>query len=370
MEKIIIMATLLSMQALAAQTFNVYFGTYTQTGPSEGIYHATLDAETGKLSAPDLACKTSKPSFIAIHPNGKYIYSVTEGNPGKLSAFAINPETKKLKLINQSISGGKGPCHVSVSDDGKTLLAANYGSGSISSTPINEDGSLGKTATIIQHKGSSINQRRQKGPHAHSINLSPDNRFAYVADLGMDKIMIYKLDPKTSKLTKNDPPCFKTKPGAGPRHFTFHPNKRFAYLINELDNTIAALSYNSKDGKLTEIQTISTLPEDYKGETNTAEVKVHPNGKFLYGSNRGHDSIAIYKIDTESGKLTLIGFQSTDIKNPRHFNIDPSGKYCIVGNQDTNNILLFKVDQKTGLLIPTETSFSIGQPICVKFLPL
>ena len=355
------------MQVLTAQTFDVYFGTYTNESPSEGIYHSTLDVKTGKLSAPGLACKTSKPSFLVIHPDGKHIYAVTEGNPGQINAFAIDPDTKSLKLINKSLSGGKGPCHVSVSKDGRTLLSANYGSGSLASIPINADGSLGEPATIVQHRGSSINKRREKDPHAHSINLSPDNCFAYVADLGIDKIMIYKLDSKTSRLTPNDPACFKAKAGAGPRHFTFHPNAEFAYLINELDNTIVALRYNKKTGGLTEIQTVSTLPVGYTGETKTAEVKVHPNGRFLYGSNRGHDSIVMYKIEPESGKLTLVGFQSAGITNPRHFNIDPSGKFCIVGNQDSNNILLFEVDPKTGLLIPTETSFSIGKPICVKF---
>ena len=362
------MTTLLSMQTLAAQTFDVYFGTYTDKSPSEGIYHSILDAGTGELSAPELVCKTSKPSFIAIHPDGEKIYAVTEGDPGKIKAFAIDPKTKKLKLINSALSGGKGPCYVSVSKSGKTLLSANYRSGSLASLSINPDGSLEEPTTVIQHSGSGINKQRQKGPHAHSINLSPDNRFAYVADLGIDKIMIYKLDSATSELSQNNPPFFKAKPGAGPRHFTFHPNGKFAYLINELDNTIVALSYNSENGGLTEIQAVSTLPEEYTGETKTAEVKVHPNGKFLYGSNRGHDSIVTYRINSESGKLTLAGFQNTGIKNPRHFNIDPSGTFCIVGNQDTNNILLFKVDIKTGLLIPTATNFSIGKPICVKFM--
>jgi 6-phosphogluconolactonase len=293
---------------------------------------------------------------------------VTEGDPGKISALKIDPKSKKLTLINQSESGGKGPCHVSISDNGKTLLTANYVSGSVASIQINNDGSLGATATIIQHEGKGLDKQRQKGPHAHSFNLSPDNQFAYAADLGIDKIMIYKLNSKNSVLTPNDPPCFSATPGAGPRHFTFHPNGKFAYFINELDNTIVALSFNKSNGALTEIQTIATLPSDFKGKSFTAEVKIHPNGKFLYGSNRGHDSIVIYKINEKTGKLTLVGFQNEGIDEPRHFNIDPSGKYCIVGNQDTNSVLLFKVDEKNGKLIPTNVSYPVGKPICVKFL--
>lgn len=368
MEKIIFMATLMSIQVLDAQTFDVYFGTYTNNKLSEGIYHATLNVKTGKLSAPALAVKTANPSFLAIHPNKKFLYSVTEGNPGMVSSFYINSETNKLKLINQALSGGKGPCHVMVSKDGKTLLSANYSSGSLASTPINTDGSLGKPVCIIQHEGKGINIERQEGPHVHSINLSPDNRFAYVADLGIDKVMIYQLDSRTCKLNKNEPGCFQTRLGAGPRHFTFHPNKKIAYLINELDNTILTLAFNPENGELTETQSISTLPEGFNEYSKTAEIKVHPNGKFLYGSNRGHDSIVIYKLAPENCKLTLVGFQNGGIKNPRHFNVDPSGKYCIVANQDLNNILLFEIDQETGLLNPTSTKITIGQPVCIKFL--
>lgn len=350
--------------------YDVYFGTYTRESQADGIYHSTFDSDTGELSNPELACITPNPSFIAIHPDGKYIYSVTEGDPGKVSAFEIEPETKKLKFINHSFSGGIGPCYVSVSKDGKTLLSANYRSGSLASIPINDDGSLGEPASVIQHKGSSINEKRQQGPHAHSINPSPDNRFAYVADLGIDKIMIYKLNPQNSKLTENDPTFFQAKPSAGPRHFTFHPNGEFACLINELDNTIVILDYNPITGALVEVQTISTLPEDFNGETYTAEVAIHPNGKFLYGSNRGHDSIAVFKIAPTSGKLTLIGFQQKDICNPRHFSIDPTGKYCLVGNQDTDSVVLFAIDQKDGTLNPTDKKITVGMPVCIQFLKL
>ncbi len=364
----IIMLTLLSLQMLNAQVYDVYFGTYTRKSSSEGIYHSLFDSKTGKLSAPELAVKTSNPSFIAIHPGGKYLYAVTEGNPGKISAFAIDAESRKLKLLNQSSSGGKGPCHVSITKNGKTLLAANYSSGSIVSIPVNDDGSLKAPASIVQHKGSGVVKKRQSGPHAHSINPSPDQRFVYAADLGIDKIMIYRLNPETSELVKNSPSSFIVQPGAGPRHFTFHPNGRFVYIINELDNSLIALTYNSENGELSKIQVISTLPEEFKGISYPAEVSVHPNGKFVYGSNRGHDSIACYKVAPESGRLTLSGFQKEGIKNPRHFNIDPTGKCCLVANQDSDSVTVYEIDREHGILKAPRQTVSIGKPVCIKFL--
>lgn len=364
----IIMLTLLSLQTLNAQVYDVYFGTYTKKSSSEGIYHSQFDTRTGKLSAPELAAKISNPSFIVIHPNGKYLYSVTEGNPGKIAAFAIDPASKKLKLLNKSSSGGKGPCHLSMTKDGKILLTANYGSGSLASILINADGSLKAPAGIIQHTGSSIVKRRQSSPHAHSANPSPDQHFVYAADLGIDKIMIYRLNPETAELAQNEPSSFALKPGAGPRHFTFHPNGRFAYVINELDNTLVALAYDSKTGGLTEIQSISTLPGGFKGTSYPAEVRVHPNGRFLYGSNRGYDSIVCYKVDPDSGRLTLTGFQNEGIKNPRHFNIDPKGEFCLVANQDSNSVSVFAIDRKNGMLKALSQTVSIGKPVCIKFL--
>jgi len=366
MGKFIIMLALLSMQTLNAQTYDVYFGTYTRKSSSDGIYHAKFDTKTGKLSKPELAVKTSDPNFIAIHPNAKYLYSVTDSS--RVSAFEINPKSKKLKLLNSSSSGGKGPCHVSIANKAKTLLVANYGSGSLASIPINNDGSLKDPASIIQHKGSGFCKRRQTSPHAHSINPSPDQNFVYAVDLGTDKIMIYRLNPENSKLTENTPASFALQAGAGPRHFTFHPNGKFAYVINELDNTLNALEYNPKTGALTEIQNISTLPEGFKGTSYTAEVKVHPNGKFLYGSNRGYDSIVVYKIDKNNGKLTLVGFQKEGIDNPRHFNIDPSGKFCLVANQDSNDVVVFAIDPKSGMLKAPHQTIAIGKPVCIKFL--
>jgi 6-phosphogluconolactonase len=368
MEKTIMITSLIAMQTLAAQPADVYFGTYNKEGFPKGIYHAVFDLKTGSLSSPQIAGEASNPTFLEIHPNSKFLYSVTERDPGAVSAFAIDPETKKLRFVNSSKSCGKGPCHLSLSNDGRLLLVANYGSGGVASIPINNDGSLSEPASFIQHTGSSINPQRQKEPHAHSINFSPDNRFAYVADLGIDRIMVYKIDSDSGKLLPNDPPEIKIKPGAGPRHFTFSPNGKFAYLINELDETIIAFAYDPENGNLSEFQTISTLPEDFKGASYCAEVRVHPNGKFLYGSNRGHDSIVTYKIDADKGTLTLLGFQNSGIKNPRNFNIDPTGRFCIVANQDADTVQVFRINQETGLLEPTDQVIKIGKPVCVRFV--
>ncbi|MCX6985519.1 MAG: lactonase family protein [Lentisphaerae bacterium] len=360
--------SLRATQTLTAQPVDVYFGTYNKAGFPEGIFHAVFDLKTGRLSIPELAAAASDPTFIEIHPNSKFIYSVTERNPGAVSAFAIEPETKKLILINSSKSCGKAPCHLCVSNDGRTLLVANYTSGSVASIPINKDGSLSEPASSIQHTGSGADPKRQEGPHAHSINLSPDNRFAYAADLGLDKIMVYRLDSGSGRLLPNVPPEIKIKPGAGPRHFSFGPNGKFSYLINELDETIVAFAYDPKTGNLSEIQTISTLPESFAGISYCAEVRVHPNGKFLYGSNRGHDSIVTYEINPEKGTLTLLGFQNSGIKNPRNFNIDPTGRFCIVANQDSDTVIVFRINQETGLLESTDQVIKIPKPVCVRFV--
>jgi 6-phosphogluconolactonase len=253
---------------------------------------------------------------------------------------------------------------------GKNVLVANYGSGSASVIPIQSNGALAEPAGFVQHQGSSANPRRQKGPHAHSINVSPDNRFAFVADLGVDKIMIYKLDIEKGTIKKNNPPFAKLKPGAGPRHFTFHPNGKYAYVINELDCTITAFNYEPNSGALSDIQTITTLPNYFDGKNTCAEVRVHPTGRFLYGSNRGHDSIAVYRINQNNGTLTFVEHETADIKTPRNFNIDPAGKFCIVANQAGDSVVVFRINQKTGELGPTEHKISIARPVCVRFLRL
>ena len=366
--------------AKAAPTkFRVYIGTYTGKtaagNESKGIYASELDLASGKLGEPVLVAETKSPSFLALHPDGKHLYAVGEiadfggKNVGAVSAFAIvDAKTGQLKLLNQASSGGPGPCHLVVDKAGKLVLVANYGGGSCCAVAIKEDGSLGEQTGFVQHEGKSVDAGRQKEPHAHSINVSPDNRFAFCADLGLDKVLIYKLDG--GKLTPNDPAAGMTAPGSGPRHFAFHPSGKYAYVINEMGNTVTAFAYNADQGSLTEIQSIGTLPSDFKGASYTAEVVVHPSGKFLYGSNRRQDSIAIFTVDVKSGKLTAAGHQGDGIKEPRNFNIDPTGKYCLVCNQNGDSILVFAIDQTTGALKPTGGKVVIGAPVCVKFLAL
>jgi 6-phosphogluconolactonase len=374
------LAVVLSLFALtatlsAADTgrYRVYIGTYTGKD-SKGIYRFDFDPATGKVDNLDLAAEVSNPSFLAIHPTKKYLYAIGEVNNfkgakgGVVSAFAIDAKTGDLKLLNQQSTVGTGPCHLNVDATGKTVVVANYGGGSVASFPIDPaTGKLGEAASFIQHKGSSINKGNQEAPHAHSANISSDNKFAIIADLGVDKLFIYKIDPEKGTLATSDPAFVTVKPGSGPRHFTFHPSGKYAYVINEIALTVTAFEY--ADGKFTEIQTISTVPEKKKG-FSTAEVVVHPSGKFLYGSNRGHNSIAIFAIDPDTGKLTAKGVQGAGIKTPRNFAIGPMGKYLFVANQDGESVILFKIDQETGALEPTETSLKIGHPVCVRFVPI
>jgi len=352
-----------------------YFGTYTNNGKSKGIYCYKLDLASGKLTSVGVTEGIKNPSFVSIHPSGNYLYAVSEvsdadGKPGgAVSAFALDRKTGALKPLNHQSSEGAGPCHVAVDKTGKVAIVANYGSGSIASLPIKSDGSLEKAATAIQHEGSSVVPSRQAGPHAHSINVSADNRFAIAADLGLDKLLIYKLDPAKGTLAANDPAFAKTPAGGGPRHFAFHPNGRFAYNCNEISSSVTAHAYDAAKGTLTEIQTISTLPEETKGNS-TAEIQVHPSGKFLYCSNRGHDSLAIFTIDEKTGKLTAAGHQKTLGRTPRNFGIDPTGRYVIACNQATDNVAVFRVDEGSGKLSQVGEPISVPTPVCVKFLAI
>lgn len=358
-----------------ADKYRVYIGTYTGKN-SKGIYLFEMDPKTGELTSKGLAGETANPSFLAIAPNHKFLYAAGEidnfngKKTGAVDAFAIDAATGKLTLLNQQSSGGTGPCHLVVDKLGKNVLVANYGGGSVESLPINDDGKLGEPVSVIQHKGSGTDPARQKEPHAHSINLDPANKYAFAADLGLDKVFVYPFDAAKGTLTADKVAPGTVAAGSGPRHFAFHPSGKTAYVINEMAMTVTAFKYDPEKGELKEIQTISTLPKGTMGkDLSTAEVVVHPSGKFLYGSNRGHNSIAVFSID-EEGKLTAVGHQDKGIKTPRNFAIDPSGSFLIVANQDGGSILVFKIDPKTGELTPTEFKGEVASPVCVRFVPV
>jgi 6-phosphogluconolactonase len=358
----------------AAQTeFLVYVGTY--TGPkSKGIYAYRFDAATGGLVSLGLAAETVNPSFLAIHPSRRFVYAANEiGNyqgqkSGAVSAFARDGRTGKLTFLNEVASRGADPCHLVVDKTGKNLLVANYSGGNVAVFRVLDDGRLGEASAFVQHVGSSVNPERQRGPHAHSINLSPDNRFAIAADLGLDELLVYRFDPTKGSLTANTPAFAKVNPGAGPRHFAFHPSGKFAYVISEMQSTVTAFAYDAARGVLRELQTISTLPKDFAGENYTAEVQVHPSGKFLYGSNRGHDSIAVFAIDAAKGTLTFIERVPTQGKWPRNFGIDPTGAYLLAANEKSDNVVVFRIDPQTGRLTSTGQVLAVGSPVCVKFV--
>jgi 6-phosphogluconolactonase len=350
---------------------DVYVGTYTR-GASEGIYRFRLDPATGALSSAGSVARVDQPSFLALHPRRALLFSVNELGEfagqkcGGVSAFAIDESTGELSLLNQQPSGGTGPCYVSVDATGRFVLVANYGGGSVALLPIGEDGRLGEASDFIQHTGSSVNPNRQQEPHAHSIIPSPDNRFAFAADLGLDKVMIYQLDLAAGRLRPNDPPWAQVHAGAGPRHFAFHPNGRYAYLINEIDSTFTAFAYDPTRGALTELHTVPTLPAGFEGRSSCADVHVHPSGKFLYGSNRGHDSIVIYAIDEATGRLTYVGHEPTQGKTPRGFTIDPTGTYLLAANQNTDTIVTFRIDPSTGQLTATGHVAQVPTPVCLR----
>jgi 6-phosphogluconolactonase len=346
----------------------VYFGTYTGA-KSQGIYISRFDPATGGLSAPELAASTRNPSFLAVHPGGHYLYAVNEADDaGTVSAFALDAKTGKLTPLNRQACGGSGACHLAVDVTGRCLLVANYNSGSIAALPIHADGSLGEATTTIQHTGSSVNPTRQTGPHAHFICPSPDNRFALNCDLGLDKVFVYRLDAGAAKLSPGDPPFATIAPGSGPRHLTFSPDGKFVYVINEMSGTINVFNYNAVNAALTEVQTISTLPGDFSGKNTAAEIAMHPSGKYLYSSNRGDDSIAVFAVDRKSGELTLVEHQSTQGRTPRHFVIDPTGYWLLAENQASDSVVVFALDPDTGRLKPTGQTLAIGAPVCAVFM--
>ena len=349
----------------------VYVGTYT-TGKSEGIYLYRMNLSSGELKHVATTAGVVNPSFLTLDPQKRYLFAVNEvtdfaGKPGgAVSAFAIDRKTSTLRFLNQQPSLGGAPCYVTVDRTGRFLLVANYVGGNVSVLSIERDGRLGDATDMDQHHGSSVDQNRQDGPHAHSIVLDHANRYAYSCDLGTDKIMIYRFDSKKGKLTANQQPWVQVKAGAGPRHFTFHPSGRYAYVMNELDATVTAFRYHSATGTLKEAENVRTLPEGYSDQNTTADIHVAPSGKFLYGSNRGHNSIVVFEIGGSTGKLRFIEHVATGGRTPRNFAIDPTGTFLLAANQDSDTIVTFRINPATGRLKPTGYVAYVPSPVCLK----
>jgi 6-phosphogluconolactonase len=363
-----------SMQGRADTGMLVFVGTY--TGPkSEGIYAFRFDPGSGRLTPSGLAAATKSPSFLAWHPNGQWLYAVNEVDAfegeksGAVSAFAVDAATGRLTLLNEQSSRGRGPCHLSIDRTGTKLLVANYGGGTVSVLPIGADGRLAPASSTVRHSGAGADPKRQQAPHAHAIAAAPDNRFVLAADLGIDKLLVYRFDAKQGTLVPNDPPAGRVDPGAGPRHFAFGRDGRHVYAINELSSTITAFDWDASRGSLTPRASVSTLPAGHQGESYTAEIEVHPSGRFLYGSNRGHDSLAIFTIDQASGALAPAGHEPTGGNWPRHFTITPDGQWLVAANQRSDSLVVFRIDPTSGRLTRTGEPAQVGSPACVVFPP-
>lgn len=349
----------------AAQENYLLVGTYT-TGKSEGVYVYKFNSRTGDGTQVSYI-KSSNPSFLAVSPNEKYVYAVNEDKPGNITAYSFDKKTGTLTVLNQQPSQGDHPCYITTSNNGNYVIAGNYSSGTISVYATKKDGSIDTAKQVIKHTGTSVNKERQESAHVHATVLSKDNKFLFVPDLGMDKLMMYQFNNVTGKLSSSTQPFIQTAAGAGPRHFEFHPNNKYAYLMEELTGTVEVFANNN--GTLKSIQTISSHPKDYTGSKGSADIHVSPDGKFLYCSNRGEsNTIAIFKINSANGKLTSIGYQSTGGIQPRNFNFDPTGNFLLVANQASDAITIFKRNKQTGLLTDTGKKLEIGKPVCIKWI--
>ena len=364
-----------SQQAAIAQDNLVFFGTHS-VGSQKGISVAHFNSETGVLTKPELVIEAPAPAYFILHPDGKHLYvcnsnDFAKGYTGQtISAYSINPKNGTLGLLNQQSSGGADPSYIWMDATRRFVLVANYKSGSIAVIALKPDGSLGGITATIKHTGRSVDTIRQTQPYAHSIKLDPTNRFALVADLGLDKMFVYRFNSETGSLDPNDPPFVTVPPGSGPRHIAFHPNGKFVYLINEMACTIIVYAWDSIAGTLTELQTSSTLPPDFKGKNTCAEIEVYPNGKFLYASNRGHESLAVFTIDSTTGKISLLENIPAQGHSPRNFSFDPTYQWLIVTNHNSDNAMVFKVDATNGHLTPAGKPVPIVYPFCVRFLPI
>jgi len=371
LSQIVAFAALGSVFALRAADTLVYFGTTTEK-TSEGVYLSRFDSATGTLSPATLAAKVTHPMFLNLHPNQHVLYAIGERNDaagkvlGTIEAFTINASTGALTPLNHQIAGDDAVCYVAIDKTGRTALAVSYRQGYVVSFPVRADGSLGERVSFIQHTGKGVHER-QEGPHAHCIDLDPANGIALVADLGIDQVVSYKLDSAQSTLTQQPEP-FHSKPGAGPRHVAFSADGRHVYIINEIDSTLTLADHNAGTGRLVEKQTVSLLPTHFKGENTAAEVMVHPSGKFLYASNRGHDSLALFALAPDTGRLTFVEYMSKGVKHPRHFAIDPTGRWLLCANRDADTVTVYKIDPANGHLTATKAIAKVPMPTCIKFV--
>jgi len=353
--------------------FRAYIGTYTR-GESKGIYSFVLDTGAGTLEPEGLAAETENPSFLAIHPSGNYLYACGElskfqgQDSGALTSFKIDGATGKLEKMNEVAAGGTSTCHANVTRNGQFIAVANYGSGSCATFAIGSDGKLGERTGYQQHSGSSVDPGRQRGPHAHSVNFDRQNKHLIVADLGLDQVKVYDFNAANGSLAPNEPAFAAVKPGSGPRHFSFHPSGKYAYVINEMACTVTAFKWDAKKGTLTEIETVTTLPGPVQKGYSTAEVVAHPNGRFLYGSNRGHNTIAVYQINESTGKLSTVEHKSTQGEVPRNFAIDPTGRYLVAANQNSHTLALYRINMSTGALEAAGAPVKAPSPVCVRYL--
>ena len=355
-----------------AKAYRAYVGNYTTKTSSKGIYEFTFDPATGKMSALELAGETKDPSWVMVHPSGKYLYAANErGKDSSISAFAIEPQTGKLTLLNTLPALGEDPCHLAFDRTGKFLLTANYSSGNVAAFPILPDGKLGDHTALVTDQGQpGPNTKRQEGPHAHWIGASEHNRLVYVADLGLDCVLVYEFSAANGSLVPSPQACGWTlKPGAGPRHVARSPDGKFTYVLSELDSTVTVFG-NPGGTPPRVLQTLPMLPAGFSGRNDAAEIEIHPSGKFLYASNRGHDSIVVFAIEPQQGTLTQVDDIPTGGQEPRHFALDPTGRFLLAENQNSNAIVEFRVDQATGKLMPTGETLSVPSPICISFLPL
>ncbi len=356
-----------------------FAGTYTKAqpageDPADGIYSYRFDPASGALT---LLCATggiANPSFLSMDAQGRYLYAVSEvadhesKRSGSVTAYAIDRQTGALRFLNRQPSHGAGPCYVTVDPASQFVLVANYSGGSVAMYPLQDGGSLGEASDVHQFAGTSVNPERQDRAHAHSIVVDPAGKYVFVPDLGTDKVMQFRLDRAQGKLLPHAEPFLAVEPGAGPRHFAFHPRARHGYVINELGCTITACTYDADQGRLAAIQTVSTLPAGFTGTSYCADIHVTDSGRFLYGSNRGHDSIVIFRIDPQSGRLSLVGHEPTGGQTPRNFALDPSARFLLAANQDSDTIVSFRINPETGKLTPTGQITSVPRPVCIKML--